>query len=69
MRTGHVAFCFTALDPLPSLVPPVVLVGQDHVHVHVVVGRGVQHAEAEAQEGEHPPVDTQRDLSSDTHRF
>ena len=40
------------------------------VHVDVVVGRGVQHAEVETQEGEHPPAATHSTtVSSDTQRF
>lgn len=58
--TWHVSLCFTTLDPLAALVPPVVLVGQNHVHVDVVVDRRVQNADVEAEEGEHPPGQTER---------
>lgn len=54
-RTRHVTLRFPTLDPLSSLVPPVVLIGQDHVHVDVVVDGRIQNADVEAQEGEHPP--------------
>lgn len=53
--TWHVTLCLPALDPLAALVPPVVLVSQNHVHVDVVVGRRIQNTDVEAQEGEHPP--------------
>lgn len=57
--TWHVAFCFATLDPFSSLVSPVVLVRQNHVHEDVVVRRRVQNTDVEAQEGEHPPATTQ----------
>lgn len=58
--TWHVALGFATLDPLAPLVPPVVLVGQNHVHVDVVVSRRLQSADVEAQEGEHPPEYTHK---------
>lgn len=56
--TWHVSLCFPTLDPLAALVPPVVLVSQNHVHVDVVVDRRIQDADVEAEEGEHPPGQT-----------
>lgn len=54
--TWHVAFCFATLHPLPSLIPPVVLVSQNHVHIHVVMSRRVQRIDIKAEKREHPPV-------------
>lgn len=58
-HTWHVALCFPTLDPLAALVPPVVLVSQNHVYVDVIVGRRIQNTDVKAQEGEHPPGDMQ----------
>lgn len=55
IHTWHVSLCFPTLDPFASLVPPVVLIGQNHVYVDVIVGRRIQNADVEAQEGKHPP--------------
>lgn len=55
-RTWHVSLCFATLDPLPPLVPPVVLISQDHVHVDVIVSRRLQTSNVEAQKGKHPPA-------------
>lgn len=54
--TWHVALCFPTLDPLATLVPPVVLVCQNHINVDVVVGRRFQDTDVEAQKREHPPA-------------
>ena len=53
--TWHVTLRLPTLDPLAALVPPVVLISQNHVHVDVIVDGRVQNADVEAQEGEHPP--------------
>lgn len=57
--TWHVAFCLATLDPFTSLVPPVMLVSKNHVHIYVIMSRGVQCADVKAEEREHPPVDRQ----------
>lgn len=54
-RTWHVTLCFPTLDPFATLVPPVVLIGQNHVHVDVIVRSRVQKADVETQKGKHPP--------------
>lgn len=54
-HTWHVALCFATLDPFATLIPPVVLVSQDHIHVHVIVDRWIQTTDVEAQEWKHPP--------------
>lgn len=59
-HTWHVALCFATLDPLAALISPVVLVSQDHIHVHVIVDGRIQTADVEAQEWEHPPEKTHK---------
>lgn len=68
-HTWHVALCFATLDPFATLIPPVVLVGQDHVHIHVVVDGRIQTTEVEAQEREHPPEQTHKVTVVCTHVF
>lgn len=65
--TWHVALCFPTLDPLAALVPPVVLIGQNHVHVDVIVGGRFQDADVEAQKWEHPPALTHREREGKKH--
>lgn len=55
-RTWHAAFRLSTLYPLATLVPPVVLVHQDHIHKHPVMACGLQPGHSEGQEGEHSPV-------------
>lgn len=57
--TWHVAFCLSTLDPFASLVSPVMLVSENHVHIYVIMSRGIQRADVKAEEREHPPVDRQ----------
>lgn len=54
--TWHAAFCLSTLHPLAALVPPVVLVHQDHIHKHPVMACGLQPGHGEGQEWEHSPV-------------
>lgn len=43
-------------DPLASLKSPVIRIGQNHLHKHVVVCRQVETCYVETEEGEHPSV-------------
>lgn len=54
-NTWHGALGLATLHPLATLVPPVVLVGEHHVHIDVVVRRGVQQTYVKAEERKHPP--------------
>lgn len=60
-HTWHVALCFATLDPFATLISPVVLVGQDHIHIHVIVDGRIQAADVEAQEWKHPPGQTHKE--------
>lgn len=53
--TLHVVVGFAAGHPLAPLETPVVGVRQHHLHEDVVVGRGVEAGDVEAQEGKHSP--------------
>lgn len=53
--TLHVVVGFAAGHPLSPLEAPVVGVRQHHLHEDVVVGRGVEAGDVEAQEGKHSP--------------
>lgn len=66
-HTWHVALCFATLDPFATLISPVVLVGQDHIHVHVIVDWWIQTTDVEAQEREHPPEQTHKGTMIYTH--
>lgn len=59
-HTWHVAFCFPTLDPFATLIPPVVLIGQDYVYVHIIVDGWIQTTGVEAQEWKHPPGQTHK---------
>lgn len=59
-HTWHVALCFSTLDPFATLIPPVVLICQDHIHVHIIVDGWIQTTDVEAQEWEHPPGQTHK---------
>lgn len=53
--TLHVIVRFSTGDPLPSLEAPVVRVGQNHLHEHVVMSREVKSSDVETEEREHSP--------------
>lgn len=55
-RTWHAAFCLSTLHPLATLVPPMVLVYQDHIHKHPVMACGLQSSHSEREEWEHSPA-------------
>lgn len=56
LLTLHVIVGFATGHPLAPLEAPVVRVGQNHLHEHVVVGGGIESVYVEAQERKHAPV-------------
>lgn len=56
LLTLHVIVRFAAGHPLSPLEAPVVRVGQNHFHEHIVVGGGIESVYVEAQKRKHAPV-------------
>lgn len=53
-------------DPFAPLEPPVVRVGQHHLHEHVVVRRQVETGHVEAEEREHPSGNSKANVRKGT---